>query len=276
VSDERPYQPGVISVTSLIKPPQLYSLEIVHGDEIVEDVSDRIWALLGSAVHSVLERAQVDNVLQEEELRTTALGWTVTGRPDLYEEPGLLSDWKVTSVYAFLNGVKVEWEQQVNLYAWLYGLHGFPVEEARILAILRDWTKAKANGTHYPPAAALALPVTLWPVELQEQFVLERVLLHKAVIEGLTPPPPCTPQERWRRPTTYAVTKFGNKRAARVLETLTEADAWRLEQSKPSDFNIEQRRGASVRCEGYCDVARWCPQFQMMRQERDDADQGTY
>jgi hypothetical protein len=276
VSHDRPYEPGVISVTSLIKPPQMYALEIAHDDEIEEDASDRIWMLLGSAVHSVLERAQVDNVLQEEELRTSVLGWTVTGRPDLYEEPGTLDDYKVTSVYAFLNGVKVEWEQQINAYAWLFRLHGFPVEEARIVAILRDWSKSKVNGSDYPPAASLTLPVVLWSAERQAQFVEDRVRLHQAVIEGRIEAPPCTAEERWRRATTYAVTKFGNKRAARVLDTLDEADAWRAEQAKPNDFFVEQRLGASVRCESYCRVAQFCPQYQMMLQERADADQGTY
>ena len=276
VSHERPYEPGVISVTSLIKPPQMYALEIAHDDEIEEDASDRIWMLLGSAVHSVLEWAQVDNVLQEEELRTTVLGWTVTGRPDLYEEPGMLDDYKVTSVYAFLNGVKVEWEQQVNGYAWLFGLHGFPVEEARIVAILRDWTKSKVNGADYPPAASLTLPVVLWPAERQAHFVEDRVQLHQAVIEGRIEAPPCTPEERWRRATTYALIRGANKRATKVCDTLQEADVWRADQDKPSEYRIEQRLGASVRCESYCRVASWCPQYQMMLQERADADQGIY
>ncbi len=282
VSDERLYQPGVIGITTLIKPPQMYSLEIAHADEIEEDASDRIWALLGSAVHEVLERAAVDNALQEEELSAKVLGWTVTGHPDLYHEPATLDDYKVTSVYAFLNGVKVEWEQQINGYAWLFGLHGFPVEEARIVAILRDWTKSKMNGTDYPPAAALTLPVLLWSPEIQAQFIEDRVRLHKAVIQGIEPigvritAPPCTPEERWRRPTTYALIRGSNKRATKVCDTLQEADTWRAEQDKPSEYRIEQRLGASVRCESYCRVAQWCPQYQTMLEERNDADQGTY
>jgi len=274
--DERVYEPGVISVTSLIKPPQMYALEIAHRDDIVVDVSDLIWRLLGSAVHEVLERAQIDNALQEEELSMEVLGWKVVGHPDLWTPPGILDDYKVTSVYAFLNGVKVEWEQQLNCYDPLYRAHGFETEEARIVAILRDWTKSRVNGDGYPPAASLTMPVLLWPHDVQQEFIVDRVRLHQSVLEGGVDAPSCTPEERWRRATTYAVTKFGNKRAARVLDTLAEADAWRAEQSKPGDFVIEQRLGASVRCEGYCDVAPWCSQYQMMRQERDDADQGTY
>jgi len=33
-----------ISVTELLTPPQLRALRIKHHDEIVEDVSDRIWS----------------------------------------------------------------------------------------------------------------------------------------------------------------------------------------------------------------------------------------
>ena len=89
---------GHISVTELIKPPQMRHLEIVYDTEIEEDASDRLWALLGSAVHVVLERASLENVLREERLRMQVSGWTVTGQPDLWHEPHHLKDYKVTSV----------------------------------------------------------------------------------------------------------------------------------------------------------------------------------
>lgn len=280
VSDERPYVPGVISVTELIKPPQMRALEIAHADEIEEDASDRIWALLGTAVHMVLEKASVDNAFQEEQLSTEINGWTVTGRPDLLEDYGdgaiTLSDYKVTSVWAFLNGVKVEWEQQLNLYAWLWRLHGFVVDALEITAILRDWTKSRKAESNYPVANAMTLPVALWPQETQQEFILTRLSLHQAVIDEGMEAPECTPPERWRRPTTYAVTKHGNKRAFRVFDSLADADACRAEQgSKAHEFMIEQRLGASVRCESYCRVNHWCPQYQAARLLADDLNQET-
>lgn len=48
---------GDISVTGLVRPPQMAALEYQHRNEIEEDVSDKLWALLGSAVHVILDRA---------------------------------------------------------------------------------------------------------------------------------------------------------------------------------------------------------------------------
>ena len=48
---------GDISVTKLIDAPQVRALTRKHHDKLVVDVSERIWALLGQGVHTVLERA---------------------------------------------------------------------------------------------------------------------------------------------------------------------------------------------------------------------------
>jgi len=45
------------SVTGLLNPVRVFHLMKRHFDELEEDVSDRIWMLMGSAMHSVLERA---------------------------------------------------------------------------------------------------------------------------------------------------------------------------------------------------------------------------
>ena len=43
------------SATDLIRPPRITILSRRYWDEIEEDVSERIWALLGKAVHAILE-----------------------------------------------------------------------------------------------------------------------------------------------------------------------------------------------------------------------------
>lgn len=46
-----------ISVTSLIGPAQLRTLRRRHEDHLVEDVSERVWSLLGKLCHGLLEQA---------------------------------------------------------------------------------------------------------------------------------------------------------------------------------------------------------------------------
>lgn len=46
---------GDTSATRVIAPPRIAVLRAMHEDEIEEDASDRIWSLLGSSVHRMLE-----------------------------------------------------------------------------------------------------------------------------------------------------------------------------------------------------------------------------
>ena len=83
-----PYDPSGsdISTTRLIAPPLIRHLEIKHQDEIEEDVADRIWALLGSSVHHVIERAKTEKDLSEIRLfykdDDITNEWTLSGQFD--------------------------------------------------------------------------------------------------------------------------------------------------------------------------------------------------
>src|SRR3990167_2375905 len=48
---------GDISVSELIDAPQIRFLKKTH--KIQEDISDRVWALFGTGIHSVLEKANI-------------------------------------------------------------------------------------------------------------------------------------------------------------------------------------------------------------------------
>ena len=64
-----PYSPGErtdISATTLIRPPQQVALSRFHASDLVEDAADRVWALLGSATHNILERAAGPEDISEE------------------------------------------------------------------------------------------------------------------------------------------------------------------------------------------------------------------
>lgn len=253
---------GDISVTGLTRPPQMAYLEHVHRDEIVEDVSDGMWRLLGLAVHVVLERADLSNVLQEEPLTAEIAGYTVSGTPDLWREPAILKDYKITSVWSFLLGDKPEWEQQLNAYAALYRRNGFPVEQLTIAAILRDWQKARTNEDGYPPIPFMEVHPRLWSPEQAEEWLSQRVAVHQLARTGDYPP--CTAEERWARPDTWAVMKKGAKRATRVFDDPGAAEDFSITLTKDQHI-VEHRPGKDVRCEGYCRVAEWCGQWAAMK-----------
>lgn len=257
------HQDGHISVTGLIQPPRIRQLTTRHRDVITVDVADRIFPLIGNNTHYILERAKVDNALQEERLTIEVNGWKVTGQPDLYWNKTVY-DFKVTSVWSVLNGVKPEWTIQENLYTHLLRSYKFTVEYLAIIAILRDWSRHQVTkSSNYPSTQAVILPVALWEPEQTEAYLHERVAVHQAA-ETMTDDelPICTAEERWEKPTTYAVKKRGNKRAQRVLPSMAEAEVWARDNMIDKPFIIEQRPGESVRCRHYCEVSEICGLFQ--------------
>ena len=90
---------GDISVTKLIDSPRRRVLNRQFKEFVVEDVSERVWSLMGQAVHTVLERAGT-SAMVEERLYMDVHGWKLSGqfdRLDLVDKT--LQDWKLTSVF---------------------------------------------------------------------------------------------------------------------------------------------------------------------------------
>lgn len=237
-----------ISVTQLVQPPQ--PRKLLRGREPAEDASDRIWTLLGQAVHTILERAYPDTAITEKRLFTKVRGWIVSGQFDVYDN-GALSDYKVTSVYA--REAKREWINQLNLLAALCRRNEMPVARVEIVAIYRDWRKKEALSEDYPQSQVAVLPVPLWAPEEAEAFLEDRVMVHQMEV-----PPPCTDEERWLSPEKWALMKKGQKRAIKLYDARPEIE---LESGQ----YWGHRPGSYRRCESYCQAAPICPQWQVER-----------
>lgn len=263
----RERKPNSISVSELIQPPQLRALSVKYDAELSEDAGDRIWALLGTLMHHALEKNAkgLSNVMAEQELKTMVFGWEVVGHYDLSEmvlDGELLTDYKLTSVWAVKDGVKSEWEQQLNIYAQLIRLAGRRVDQLQVVAIGRDWSKNKAKyDPSYPQEQVKVMSVPLWTQLEACEFMEERVILHQQAANGEWPE--CTPEERWVKDTKFAVMKTGAKKAVRLYDNnaaaLTHANS-------DSMLYVQHRPGASIRCESYCSVANVCPQRKRKRE----------
>lgn len=254
-----PYDAGRsdISTTSLIDAPQRRALIYQHRSSIVEDVSDRVWSLLGSAVHHILERAEDRHAVVEERLFAEVDGWVVSGQFDRYlPKSKIIQDWKVTSVYK-AQGDKADWERQLNVLAWLGRENGLEVEKLQICAIMRDWAKSRSlNDSSYPQANVMVIDIDLWAHEIAEEYVRERVALHRSARDGETVP--CTDEERWYTGDSWAWMKPGGKRAIKVFRDAREA----AETPVPDGYVLEHRAGEYKRCEQYCEAAPFCAQWQ--------------
>lgn len=244
------------SITELIKPPRIAALEKLHWDELEEDASDRLWALMGSAGHEVLRRSAESGIV-ETRLSIIIDGKKVSGQLDYMQAEQSIIDYKFTSIWAVKDGVKPEWAQQLNCYKYLADVHQMPVKEVLIIAILRDWNinEAKRN-PELPQSQVVVLPVRIWSVETVKNWIQARIILHERARAGTLPE--CTAEEMWERPETYAAVKKGNKRASKVEPTKIAIGQWIASQPRPSEFEVQVRQAERPRCENYCPVSEFC------------------
>lgn len=283
------------SVTQLLEPPRKVWLERYYADDLEEDASDRIWSLLGQAVHTILERAASVNSLAEQRYAVElpipgpveGQGIRVSGQFDhmALDGAGLLQDYKTMSVWEYVRGIRKEREQQLNLLAFILGVNGIEVNALEAVCIFRDWSKTEQlrSGRDYPATQVVRVPIALWPREEQRDFLMLRVGIHEAERARGGFLTDCTDEDRWAKPTTYAVMKKGRKTAVRVLKSLKDAEDYALynglartryegDDNTPhvewlGGHYLMVRPGESVRCRHYCSVAEKCNQWTVLREQ---------
>ena len=268
-----------ISTTRLIAPPRIRVLEMRNWDLIEDDVSNRIFSLLGQSVHHILERSKLKVDLAERRLfykdDKITNGWTLSGQFDLLSRQGDLTDFKVTSAWAALDALtngKDEWENQLNVLDFLCRKNQktltrykkeVKVKSLSIMAILRDWSKLKVmQSDNYPRKQVVMIPIRRWSEEEQENYVQARIKLHQDA-EKLDQLPLCTAKERWRKEDSYALMLDNRKTAKRVLPTREEMDKYMKENKyvEGQGCRVVFRAGEDVRCQHYCSVNQFCSHF---------------
>tara|TARA_A100001015_G_scaffold39950_2_gene43853 strand:+ start:4474 stop:5379 length:906 start_codon:yes stop_codon:yes gene_type:complete len=268
-----------ISATRLIAPPRIRVLEMRNWDLIEDDVSNRIFSLLGQSVHHILERSKLKVDLAERRLfykdDKITNGWTLSGQFDLLSRQGDLTDFKVTSAWAALDALtngKDEWENQLNVLDFLCRKNQktltrykkeVKVKSLNIMAILRDWSKLKVmQSDNYPRKQVVMIPIRRWSEEEQENYVQARIKLHQDA-EKTDNLPLCTAKERWRKEDSYALMLDNRKTARRVLPTRQDMDKYMKDNKyvEGQGCKVVFRAGEDVRCQHYCSVNQFCSHF---------------
>jgi len=261
-----------ISVTTLIDAPQVGILRQKFDEHIVEDVADRLWSVVGTAIHHVIEKGSEGSKHAEERLFTEIGGWRVSGAIDLQlvdQDTVDIADWKFTAAYSVLKD-KIEWERQLNCYAHLVeATKPMKVRNLFVFAFIRDWSRREAErDASYPQAPIWRVWVKRWTPPERLRYMEDRVALHQQArmsAEIGSPLPNCSDDERWIRDKPFAVMKRGGKRALRVFQTPGEAAEFIAGRK---DMYVQDRTDP-VRCSGnYCKVSKFCDQWLKMRGER--------
>ncbi len=252
------------SVTEIMSPPKIRRMREKYDDQIVTDVSQMLWSLLGSALHVVMERGETAGWIKEERLFTEVDGVAISGAIDLQQEGegGItIYDYKFTSAWAVMQE-KEEWTQQLNIYKWLVEtVKQRKVVGLKICAMVRDYSKHDLREA-YPAAPICVIDVPLWDSVKTEMYIRERLEMHREskmradFEEDLQN---CSNEERWMSETTFAVKREGRKTAIRVFKTIEEA----TDLAEKEKGYVETRLGEPKRCTGdFCGVSQWCAQYQ--------------
>ena len=277
-SDKYTKGPADISVTSLIDSPKVRIMKEHFNDQMEVDAVDMVWALFGTAVHTILESSKAtENIITEERQYSKIDNWVLSGaidRQEIKDNQVSIYDYKVTSVWSLIFD-KPEWERQLNCYAYLVEKEkGIKVKDINICVIARDWNRRKAEQDPSMPQSPIQIKrVPLWSFDSRARYIKDRINKHQqaqADFDLENQFGKCSDEERWKKSDTWAVKKQGQKRALRVFSNEDEANKymeWHNETekayTKKTNLEIEIRSGEYTRCKGnYCSVAEFCNQYQ--------------
>ena len=253
-----------ITTTGLAQPPKIAELTRRHGNEITMDASEKVWTMMGTANHYVLEQIALRNperYVTEQRFYLDIDGVKLGGQIDLFDrETETLWDYKVSSVYKAMSDDKLEWTKQANVNKLLCEHNGIHPKKLAVLLVCKDWKRKEAEfKADYPKCAILEIPLPIWREEETLAYIKSRINLHNLakMINNEDEIPVCTEEERWSKPTTWAVLKErGAKRAVNGGLYGSEAEA--ILHAKRIDGAVEKRDGSNARCENYCQVRKWC------------------
>lgn len=261
-----------ISATELLNSPRIVQLKQKHWNDLEQDASEMVWQLFGTAIHNILEGGRDKHHIVEERISLDFHGWKLSGAIDLQEvfEDGIvINDYKVTSAWAVMNE-KSDWKNQLNIYAWLVEkAKGAHVKSLNIIAIVRDWTSRETNRENYPQSPIVTISIPLWSFEEREAYVKKRLDAHNGAYFAMNTEselPLCSSEDMWEKPESFAVIKHGNKRATSVHPTREEAE----EAIPDGKYYVAHRPGERTRCEKFCQVSKFCSQYQQYLQEQSD------
>jgi hypothetical protein len=268
------------STTDLARPDKPYWLTREFKDDIVIDlVKDNYYSLLGSVVHSILQRyAPADCVVEERiwvYLTIDGKRILLHGTPDLIDRTTkTLDDYKFTSGYAVLYDAP-EYEQQLNINRFLAISNGHEVDRIRNIYMFRFLDPvAMQRNPDYPRSNIKPKEFTPWPLSVTERRIEE--LIRKKIRYTDTrwqDLPDCTDAERWIRDTKHAVYKRKNgtkkqpiqdwsSRAIGLFDTKEEAVNFINSSDIEQEMKIVIRKGEAKRCAEFCSVAQFCKQYQ--------------
>jgi hypothetical protein len=271
VNDNRqPPRSDYFRVTELINAPYQRQMIIDRWDDIVLLASDYIFAMAGTAMHSILEgyKPPAESFARiERKMEIMIDGITVKGTADLILDH-VLEDYKFCGLYAAQKRpISPLWVAQTNLYALLSKkVFNHEIRQIYINAIIRDWMKSQAVRRDYPNKPYVRINIPVMDESEQLAYLEHRLSVH---LSGDSTP--CIPDERWRKQTVYKVVQKDKPKALIASQVVngTRKPIFSYEEAQQlmikkcagkKDVSIIKVEGEDTYCKGYCPVRFICPE----------------
>lgn len=294
--DEYDYinEPNYISATSLLRSTkQIILSKRVEASDMEMDISEKIAASFGTAVHDSVEKAWrlragflmqklgypkdlCDKIVvnpKEGELQENSIpiyferraikeiaGYNVGGKFDTVMD-GRLFDYKTTSTYSYTAGSKDDdYQMQGSIYRWL-NPELITDDFIYIQFVFTDWQKFMVReDTNYPKLKLLEHPVPLLSLEKTEEFITHKIKeIDRLKDKPESELPECTDKELWRSEPQYKYYSDPTKtdgRSTRNFDTHSEANAFLAEKGK----GIVKVIPGEVKACNYCAAYSVCQQ----------------
>jgi hypothetical protein len=245
------------TVTQLCGPPQRTYLEHKGHTTVSSSAYQSFMALLGTAVHNILEanvkveEGELAEIRNYETFVVADKEWVVSGKFDFYESTTLF-DYKVTG--GIQEQCKPEHYNQVFMNSLLAEANGITVNHCGVVYMQRDWSYLRSTLDPSYPSTPFKIFVHDYDKSYAKEVMKTKLAEHVAAAMGN--PRDCTLDEQWRKSSKWALKKPDGKRARKLVETYFEAE----EEKKPGEI-IEERKGEPTYCLHYCGYSNVCPQF---------------
>lgn len=274
--DSYDHEEGVLSATRLLAPIRQTILMKRHEAELECDVADLIASRYGTAIHESFEHIDMGpSILKEQRFWTHVGDQKISGKFDMLVDEGdghRLVDIKSTSVWTYIYGSRDEdFIKQLSILRFILIQNKVNVKgEANVVYVFTDWKKSDAKkNPDYPQQRIIMKTIQLEDIVNITAWLFDRVnMIHEFSNPAYTDDtlPECTDEELWRKGDKYAVMKPGRKTAVKVFDELAMAKEY-IQANNLNDCMVEHRKGTVARCNPYCQVRKWCNQYQRLLEE---------
>ena len=291
-------EPNYISATSMLRPiKQIILAKHVIAEEKVMDVSERISATLGNAVHDSIESVWSDPAQRSRALKMLGIpewvrenicvnptpeflaanpnaipiyleyrvikeinGFKVGAKLDSIIDRKLL-DVKSTSVYTYLKSRKEEDHAlQLSIYRWA-NPELIDGEYGFIQFVFTDWQKFMTyTDEDYPKTRIIEQPIKFLSIEETERFITNKLSQIRDLWDKPEEElPECTDKDLWRGETVYKYfSKPENQKATKNFDT---------DKSAAYAHLADKGVGVIKEVPGQVKACAYCPAYKVCKQK---------